>query len=87
MTGLSTSGMTSRVQRGRAQLKTLLTRCWQIELDRRGGIIHYRPHGDTCDCRAGAPKPQRLEAAPAPPPSSRGPNGRAGSDTPEAGIH
>jgi RNA polymerase sigma-70 factor, ECF subfamily len=36
--GLSTSGMKSRVQRGRAQLKELLTACCEIELDRRGGV-------------------------------------------------
>ncbi len=37
--GLSTSGMKSRVQRGREQLKQLLLACCAIELDVRGGVI------------------------------------------------
>jgi RNA polymerase sigma-70 factor (ECF subfamily) len=58
--GLSSSGMKSRVQRGRAQLKDLLTACCEIELDRRGGVRSYRPHRGpgVCrpsDCRTGAP--------------------------------
>jgi RNA polymerase sigma-70 factor (ECF subfamily) len=53
--GLSTSGMKSRVQRGRAQLKELLTACCEIELDRRGGVRSYRPLGGTCDCRTDTP--------------------------------
>ena len=48
--GLSTSGMKTRVQRARTQLKALFTRCCEIELDRRGGIIDYQPSNDTCDC-------------------------------------
>jgi RNA polymerase sigma-70 factor (ECF subfamily) len=58
--GLSTSGMKSRVQRGRAQLKKLLTACCEIELDRRGGVMRYRPLGDACNCRAETPvRPKR----------------------------
>jgi RNA polymerase sigma-70 factor, ECF subfamily len=58
--GLSTSGMKSRVQRGRAQLKRLLTACCEIELDRRGGVRSYRPLGGACDCRAETPvRPER----------------------------
>ena len=53
--GLSTSGMKSRVQRGRAQLRELLTDCCEIELDRRGGVRSYRPLGGTCDCRTDTP--------------------------------
>lgn len=41
--GLSVSGMKSRVQRGRAKLKDALLRCCAIELDRRGGVVDYRP--------------------------------------------
>ncbi len=41
--GLSTSGMKSRVQRGRAKLKEALLRCCTFELDRRGGVIDYAP--------------------------------------------
>jgi len=41
--GLSTSGMKTRVQRARAQLKELVVRCCEIDLDRRGGIVNYQP--------------------------------------------
>jgi hypothetical protein len=58
--GLSISGMKSRVQRGRAQLKELLTACCEIELDRRGGVRSYRPRNGTCDCRTETPvRPER----------------------------
>jgi RNA polymerase sigma-70 factor (ECF subfamily) len=50
--GLTTSGMKARVQRGRGQLKALLTDCCEIALDRRGGVIDYRPQSDDCSCRA-----------------------------------
>jgi RNA polymerase sigma-70 factor (ECF subfamily) len=39
--GLSLSGMKSRVQRGRRQLKGMLEACCTIELDRRRGVIDY----------------------------------------------
>lgn len=51
--GLSTSGMKTRVQRARAQLKELVVRCCEIDLDRRGGIINYQPRvadGSRCAC-------------------------------------
>lgn len=41
--GLSVSGLKSRLQRGRRQLKQAVVRCCAIELDRRGGIIAYSP--------------------------------------------
>jgi RNA polymerase sigma-70 factor (ECF subfamily) len=47
--GLSTSGMKSRVQRGRAQVKEALLNCCAVELDRRGGIADYEPHSAGCD--------------------------------------
>ncbi len=50
--GLSTSGMKARVRRARARLKLVFTRCCEIELDRRGSVIDYRAHDDTCDCSA-----------------------------------
>jgi RNA polymerase sigma-70 factor (ECF subfamily) len=53
-TGLTTSGMKTRVQRARTQLKDLFMRCCHIELDRRGGIIDYQPNNDSCDCRPSA---------------------------------
>ena len=52
--GLSTSGMKTRVQRARTQLKALFVECCEIELDRRGGIIDYQPHNNACQCRTGA---------------------------------
>lgn len=39
--GMSLSGMKSRVQRARRQLKTMLEECCRIELNRRGGIVDY----------------------------------------------
>lgn len=50
--GLSVSGMKSRVQRGRKQLKRMLDDCCAIELDRRRGVVDYISRGDSCDpCR------------------------------------
>ena len=39
--GLSVSGMKSRVQRGRHQLRDMLEACCVIALDRRGGVTDY----------------------------------------------
>jgi RNA polymerase sigma-70 factor, ECF subfamily len=39
--GLSLSGMKSRVQRGRRQLKGMLEACCTIELDQRRGVADY----------------------------------------------
>jgi len=39
--GLSLSGMKSRVQRGREQLKAMLLACCRIEVDSRGGVVDY----------------------------------------------
>jgi len=39
--GLSVSGMKSRVQRGRKQLKQMLQDCCLIQLDRRSGVADY----------------------------------------------
>lgn len=71
--GLSTSGMKTRVQRARTQLKALFVRCCEIELDRRGGIIAYQPNNDSCDCHPrtstrrtpGSPQAPRRTEAPA----------------------
>jgi len=51
--GLSTSGMKTRTQRARAQLRALFTRCCEIELDRRGGVVDYHPNDASCDCHTG----------------------------------
>lgn len=47
--GISLSGMKSRVQRGRRQLKQLLDDCCLIDLDRRGGVVDYHTRGSGCD--------------------------------------
>lgn len=47
--GISLSGMKSRVQRGRKQLKQMLDDCCLIELDRRGGVVEYHALTAGCD--------------------------------------
>jgi RNA polymerase sigma-70 factor (ECF subfamily) len=41
--GVSISGMKSRIQRGRKQLKAVLEECCRVHLDRRGTIIGFNP--------------------------------------------
>lgn len=54
--GLSLSGMKSRVQRGRKQLKRMLEECCLVELDRRGGVAGYEIRGSGCDpCKPSKP--------------------------------
>lgn len=49
--GVSLSGMKSRVQRGRRQLKDVLEQCCRIHLDRRGSIVAYdRRAPGSCGC-------------------------------------
>lgn len=55
--GLSVSGMKSRVQRGRRQLRDMLEACCVIALDRRRGVANYDLRdqrndscGDRSDC-------------------------------------
>jgi len=52
--GISYSGMKSRVQRGRDQLKSLLLACCEVEQDARGGIVGFTPRSaasqEKCDC-------------------------------------
>jgi RNA polymerase sigma-70 factor, ECF subfamily len=48
--GVSLSGMKSRVQRGRRQLKAALEQCCRIDLDRRGSIAGYQPHRPPSSC-------------------------------------
>jgi RNA polymerase sigma-70 factor (ECF subfamily) len=40
--GVSVSGMKSRVQRARDQLKQMLLRCCEVDVDRRRGIADYQ---------------------------------------------
>jgi RNA polymerase sigma-70 factor (ECF subfamily) len=42
--GISISGMKSRVQRGRDQLRQMLARCCAIAVDVRGGVSDFHPH-------------------------------------------
>ena len=60
MVGISVSGMKSRVQRGRRELRALFEACCNIALDGRGRIISCEPRPDGqlpgCACdEAGAP--------------------------------
>ena len=45
--GLSTSGMKSRVQRGRSKLKQAILSCCAVALDCRGGLIDCEPRSST----------------------------------------
>lgn len=51
-TGVSLSGMKSRVQRGRRRLRAVLEDCCRIQLDRRGGVVSFDRRapgtGDSC---------------------------------------
>jgi RNA polymerase sigma-70 factor, ECF subfamily len=49
--GISVSGAKARVQRGRAQLRTLLLDCCHVELDSRGGITEYEARRGCERCR------------------------------------
>ena len=51
--GLSVSGMKSRVQRARRQLRDLLQQCCTVGLDRTGAVTSYHPARPTrCGCGA-----------------------------------
>jgi RNA polymerase sigma-70 factor (ECF subfamily) len=58
MLGISVSGMKSRVQRGREQLREALEACCNIALDVRGRVLSCEPRPDgrlpDCRCRPGA---------------------------------
>jgi RNA polymerase sigma-70 factor (ECF subfamily) len=47
--GISTSGMKSRVQRGRRHLRDLLTECCAVHLSRDGAIASYDRSGSSSD--------------------------------------
>jgi RNA polymerase sigma-70 factor, ECF subfamily len=53
MLGITVSGMKSRVQRGREQLREALDDCCKIALDMRGRVVSCepRPDGRLPDCR------------------------------------
>jgi len=48
MAGISVSGMKSRVQRGREQLRTLFDNCCEIALDARGKPTDFTPRVQPC---------------------------------------
>jgi RNA polymerase sigma-70 factor (ECF subfamily) len=48
--GLSTSGMKSRVQRGRRMLRDEIVKCCRIELDARGALADATVRSDTGAC-------------------------------------
>ena len=50
MAGISVSGMKSRVQRARRDLKELLEDCCVVELDRLGAVSDYQPNASPCGC-------------------------------------
>jgi RNA polymerase sigma-70 factor, ECF subfamily len=54
--GLSVSGMKSRVQRARRQLRDVLTQCCAVALDATGAVAGYRPtEQGSCGCGASTP--------------------------------
>lgn len=50
MAGISVSGMKSRVQRGRAQLREMLDACCEIALDARGKVVEFTPRAPGPPC-------------------------------------
>jgi len=48
--GISTSGMKSRVQRARRQLREQVTSCCQVQTDSAGALADYVPNADGCGC-------------------------------------
>jgi RNA polymerase sigma-70 factor, ECF subfamily len=51
MVGITVSGMKSRVQRGRAQLRTLFDQCCEIAIDARGKVTAYVPRPSCPSCK------------------------------------
>jgi RNA polymerase sigma-70 factor, ECF subfamily len=52
-TGLSVSGMKTRVQRARRKLKAMMLQCCEIQFDNRCGVVAYQPrNGSCCPCVA-----------------------------------
>ena len=49
LAGISISGMKSRVQRGRAQLRAMFEDCCAIALDARNKVVEFTPR-DRCGC-------------------------------------
>ena len=51
--GITVSGVKSLVQRGRRQLRELITRCCAVHLDTSGAVSGHRPVGAACGCSGG----------------------------------
>jgi len=62
--GLSVSGMKSRVQRARQKLTEMLLECCRIELDRRGGILDYQQRKAGCDHCSDEPSSSLAKCSP-----------------------
>lgn len=62
--GVSVSGMKSRVQRAREQLKKMLLRCCEVEVDRRGAIAGYQVRETSPCIGAGSRTPAARRCAP-----------------------
>jgi RNA polymerase sigma-70 factor (ECF subfamily) len=57
MLGISLSGMKSRVQRGRAKIRTMFEQCCEISVDCRGRVVQCEPRAleeVPADCRGAA---------------------------------
>jgi RNA polymerase sigma-70 factor, ECF subfamily len=54
MVAISVSGMKSRVQRGRAQLRHMFEECCEIAVDARGGVTDFTPRPTACCPSPGA---------------------------------
>src|SRR5439155_17538287 len=50
LAGVSISGMKSRVQRGRAQLRRMLEACCEIAVDARGAVTEVTPRETRASC-------------------------------------
>jgi len=48
LVGISVSGMKSRVQRGRAQLRAMFDQCCEIAIDARGKVTDFVPRQTRC---------------------------------------
>ena len=48
--GISVSGMKSRVQRARRQVRSMITSCCAVEVDRRGAPTEVAHRGQGCSC-------------------------------------
>ena len=53
--GISVSGMKSRVQRARRDLKALLEACCTVRVDRAGAVSDYQATAPTCGCGDATP--------------------------------